>query len=356
MTAVRSIDFRHAPPDRWTCIGRPDDPHKTLVDQEGRLLYHYARDGVRFGVFRFQRVVSFALQTDAKPVSVTQCTEDAATPIVVTEIRYPHATLTLRAAGHAHAGLRTDIVQWQIDAHAGPVTTALWLQVQDHAALCARRTRTQPVRVRTRRTTCPVGPASRICSRRISIPAGNRGAQTRARLSHAPLQVASAYDHGPASGLSTDLFKVEPERACDRRSLPTPRAPGCGRHGPHVGRRCVGAGTTLLAKPAPGRNHIDSQRGHHGHVDRVARNILQAREVKDGLPEFQVGPTVYRRLWVIDGYFFWKRRAFWAGTTARPRASTCCCGGCGPMAPSKSAAWTPRTPAWPWPRWCASAD
>ncbi|MCB9136658.1 MAG: hypothetical protein H6636_14635, partial [Anaerolineales bacterium] len=30
---------------------------------------------------------------------------------------------------------------------------------------------------------------------------------------------------------------------------------------------------------------------------------LQAREVKDGLPEFQVGPTVYRGLWVVDGHF-----------------------------------------------------
>ena len=34
-----------------------------------------------------------------------------------------------------------------------------------------------------------------------------------------------------------------------------------------------------------------------------ARNILQARELRDGLPEFQVGPTCYRNLWVCDGYY-----------------------------------------------------
>src|SRR5262249_2708947 len=34
-----------------------------------------------------------------------------------------------------------------------------------------------------------------------------------------------------------------------------------------------------------------------------ARNILQARELKEGRLNFQVGPTVYRGLWVVDGHF-----------------------------------------------------
>ncbi len=34
-----------------------------------------------------------------------------------------------------------------------------------------------------------------------------------------------------------------------------------------------------------------------------ARNILQAREVRDGKLTFQVGPTCYRGLWVVDGNF-----------------------------------------------------
>jgi hypothetical protein len=34
-----------------------------------------------------------------------------------------------------------------------------------------------------------------------------------------------------------------------------------------------------------------------------ARNILQAREVVGGAPVFQVGPTIYRGLWVVDGHF-----------------------------------------------------
>lgn len=34
-----------------------------------------------------------------------------------------------------------------------------------------------------------------------------------------------------------------------------------------------------------------------------ARNILQSREIKDGKKIFQVGPTCYRGLWIVDGHF-----------------------------------------------------
>jgi len=40
-----------------------------------------------------------------------------------------------------------------------------------------------------------------------------------------------------------------------------------------------------------------------GLLDSCVRNIYQAREIKDGLPAFQVGPTFYRGLWVVDGAF-----------------------------------------------------
>lgn len=38
-------------------------------------------------------------------------------------------------------------------------------------------------------------------------------------------------------------------------------------------------------------------------LDSAIRNIYQAREIKKGLPAFQVGPTCYRGLWVVDGSF-----------------------------------------------------
>ena len=38
-----------------------------------------------------------------------------------------------------------------------------------------------------------------------------------------------------------------------------------------------------------------------GILDSSIRNIYQAREIKNGLPVFQVGPTCYRGLWIVDG-------------------------------------------------------
>ena len=37
--------------------------------------------------------------------------------------------------------------------------------------------------------------------------------------------------------------------------------------------------------------------------DSSIRNIWQAREIKNGLPAFQVGHTCYRGLWIVDGAF-----------------------------------------------------
>src|SRR5208282_3891968 len=38
-------------------------------------------------------------------------------------------------------------------------------------------------------------------------------------------------------------------------------------------------------------------------IDSSIRNIWQAREIKQGLTVFQVGPTCYRGLWIVDGAF-----------------------------------------------------
>ncbi len=53
-------------------------------------------------------------------------------------------------------------------------------------------------------------------------------------------------------------------------------------------------------------------------VDSAIRNIWQAREIKQGLPAFQVGPTCYRGLWIVDGAFLLEAAAIvGAGQEAR---------------------------------------
>jgi hypothetical protein len=45
-------------------------------------------------------------------------------------------------------------------------------------------------------------------------------------------------------------------------------------------------------------------------LDSSIRNIYQAREIKKGEPAFQVGPTCYRGLWVVDGAFILEAVSF----------------------------------------------
>jgi hypothetical protein len=53
-------------------------------------------------------------------------------------------------------------------------------------------------------------------------------------------------------------------------------------------------------------------------LDSSIRNIWQAREIKQGLPAFQVGPTCYRGLWIVDGAFLLEAAAILgAGDQAR---------------------------------------
>lgn len=49
-TPIRAdtVDFRFSPPEWQTAICLPDDPHKTLVDRSGELLYHYGQGGREF--------------------------------------------------------------------------------------------------------------------------------------------------------------------------------------------------------------------------------------------------------------------------------------------------------------------
>jgi hypothetical protein len=111
----RVIDFRYAPWSVWTNICRPDDPHKTLVREDGALMYGF--NSITFESWFFERVFEFSLDGAIQVPQVEQRTENARLPVVVTTLRYPHLTLELRAFGHQHDGdKRSDVLLWRVQA------------------------------------------------------------------------------------------------------------------------------------------------------------------------------------------------------------------------------------------------
>ncbi len=312
MNPERIVDFRYAPAARWTAICRPDDPYKTLVNEKGALLYGFSRRFMQLGEFRFDRVISFAIHTDQQPVAIAQQTETARIPVVVTKIQYPKATLTLRAFGHQHdGGRRTDVVLWSVETTPGveEFLTAFWVQVQalDRQFVPAASGSGHSI-FAVVTGEAPTGQwaadlsdqfqSGEVCERQ-DVP------DSLAFVSRPhPLRVFSAFDHGPASGLLTPLTLVRPGHPLEGALL-LPQ-----NHG-HVAELDEGWARQALEDERRFWNGYDLQPltmeipdpGIMEMVTACARNILQAREVKDGIPEFQVGPTVYRGLWVVDGHF-----------------------------------------------------
>jgi hypothetical protein len=56
-------------------------------------------------------------------------------------------------------------------------------------------------------------------------------------------------------------------------------------------------------KPIEGKINWQIEEPYRAFQIASARNIVEAREIKNGKKIFQVGPTVYRGLWIVDGHF-----------------------------------------------------
>ncbi|HQY90337.1 hypothetical protein [Caldilinea sp.] len=308
MNASRTIDFRFAPPNIWTNLCFPDDPYKSLVSEEGALLYGFEQ--LLFYSWRFRRVIEFSLLSADKPLRVTQHTEDARTPVVVTTLTYPTAVLTLRTFAHQDArGRRTDVVLWEIavNADVDELLTGLHIDLTEQNVFFTGRS---------------VAPAHAL----YAVPLDRFERPEFWRVSN-EYQVEDP--SAPAPG---DLVLLSsPQRLVHFH--PTGFRP--------VGsmatdQQIVAGGETLRGAIILPLNYQEEAELDYGWaeqalaqtrrfwqeypllrqtftvpdpalqemIEALARNILQAREIKDGLPVFQVGPTVYRGLWVVDGHFF----------------------------------------------------
>jgi len=330
-TKARTIDFRYAPPSRWTAICRPDDPHKTLVREEGALLYNFHTLRADPQYYEFDRVVEVGLQTLTRPVEVTQRTEDARTPIVITIIRYPHATLELATAGHQdELGRRTDVVRWSITAaeDADPFPAGLRIDLYQRRRVFIGLTHVPAPTKRVYAADLDRAPkrgnplfladaASLTIGRDLEV----EGTLALASEPHM-LEAVHASGFRPASAFNTRFELLGPgERIKGVLFLPldhqddsrfTPE----GAEVAFEAERAFWRGHDLqpLALEVPDASVMEM-------LLSCARNIEQAREIKDGLPEFQVGAAVYRGLWMVDGHFLLEGPSTWATRRRRSRGS-----------------------------------
>ncbi len=252
------IDFRYAPLQHQATYCFPDDPHKSLIDHRGRLLY--GNPG-RKSADLYPTVVEFSLQGMEESRAVHQALDAPDVPIITTRFERPGGAafeLTTFATNRTGEG-RVDNV---ILKTTGPAIPLLTIHTRARLQWDAQTGTLDGVRFL-------------VLDRKPNVR----------DLGHAWQLVL------PRTAAGTPLLLRFPQQA-------QPLLPA------EPGELLAGARAWWKAwSPfAPG---VDWQlpKPYDNFLRACARNILQAREARQGQLTFQVGPTCYRGLWVVDGHF-----------------------------------------------------
>ena len=280
--AAEVVDYAYAPALWQTAIGLIDDPDKSVVDKSGALLYNFSK-GFE-GIFATRISVELAPDTQW----VLQRVQAPKIPIVITQSQVGSLAIAQNAFSVAKPE-RSDVVH--IVVHNGGssvLTLSPSILIESTKAL---RLGNNAARIDKTMT--------------VTASLGFRGLRTLSKTRRA-LRLASIVV--PANGTSEFYVRIQLEGEPGRLSLTN-----------ELGASLEGQALAYW-KDAPlpyGHVQVPDEQ-IQALFDASIRNIWQAREIKNGLPAFQVGPTVYRSLWVVDGAFILEAAALLgAGQEAR---------------------------------------
>jgi hypothetical protein len=279
--AVKKVDFRYSLPWWQTSVCLPDDPDKPLVGKEGQYFFDFGRRGPR------NFACSIAPQIEEGMTWVRQETATPKAPVVRT---------WWDAAGVELLAEAFQVVP-EKDANAGSAAGAavshrhaIVLQLKNSGPQAQSRRpvvrieSVDPVAFRKEQGQVAIGGATRLLASAPIESCEQQGKQWLVKL--APLEIPAGQTreaaftisrHGPENehALSADEAVRERDRAIK----------------------------WWEAADLPWDTIQVPDRAIQGMLQSCVRNIWQAREIKNGQPAFQVGPTCYRGLWIVDGAF-----------------------------------------------------
>ena len=281
-----TVDFRFSPRDFQSTICFPDDPAKTVVGKWGDLRYDFPSiEGNCPAYGQFGTIVKFSLAGAQEDSWLEQTMEAPGIPILHTIVNRPAAIMELVAfASRRQQEGRVDNVLLEIRARDRDVAAAPLVRIRS----C------QSYRVGSKSgivTEVLRGPEDSPWM--VAIPLENQtndsqwfleeggfglmlqhGTATRSR----PLRYLFRFPQ-PGAAIEADA-SVDPDQLlAEIRSWWRQWQPSQGK--------------VRWSLPSEGGEFLISS----------ARNIQQAREKKEERLVFQVGPTIYRGLWMVDGNF-----------------------------------------------------
>jgi hypothetical protein len=282
-SAGAAVDFRYAPRVSQVTICFPDDPKKSLVGQAGDLRYDFAKSQM-VGGEDFATVCTFSLAGMQDDRVVRQWLEDPYVPIVHTLIERPTATLELTAFATRHAKEgRVDNVLLTILPRQSAVAAIPRLHFRTCRKL-KQLTGPPTVVVNDADANLPFLLAAKMGATLDFAQFWEEGGYTL-YLPHGeakPNQPLRYFVRFPQEGQPADVLAEmlqQPDVLIDEVR--------------EFWKQWRPFGSVAWRYP-----------GRHGEfLIACARNIQQAREMKDNRLVFEVGPTMYRNLWIVDGNF-----------------------------------------------------
>lgn len=277
------VDFRYAPRLSQATICFPDDPKKSLVGQIGDLRYNFANEQL-VGGEDFGTVCTFSLAGMLDDRVAHQWIEDARMPIVHTLIERPTATLELVAFATRHG-------------QEGRVDNVL-LTILPKGAKVAAIPR---LHIRTcRKLKQMTGPPTVVVNDTEANQPFLLAAKIGPTADFAQFWEEAGYTlylpHGEAAPNQPLRYFVrfpQDAQSADRLSEMIEKPDELLEEAREFWKEWKPFGTVAWSYP-----------GRHGEfLTACARNIQQAREVKNDRLVFEVGPTMYRNLWIVDGNF-----------------------------------------------------
>lgn len=278
------VDFRYAPHQSQSTICFPDDPNKTIVSEAGDLRYGFNKS-LSAGMEDFATIVEFSLAGFRDDKVVSQWIEAPGVPIVHTLIDRSTATLELIAFASRHSGEgRVDNVLLSITSKKGVLDVVPRLQVRT----CER--------LELESYTTPTATVSVQGSKSPLLVAGPLNNNLGTCMLWEEEGFSLYLSHGEATEeVETRYFVRLPQ---ENQSAATVH-----EHLPDA-EMLLAEVREFWGNWKPSDATEWSYPGRHGEfLVACARNIQQAREVKNGKLVFEVGPTIYRGLWIVDGNF-----------------------------------------------------
>lgn len=261
--SLDKVDFCYTPPEWQTAICLPDDPFKSLVDKSGALLYHYKQNQQGYPI-KGSREFRTIIKVEVAENTVWQKQElySPQIPIVKT-FRSAEGLSIVEEAFAVNSPVRRDIVVIHItntfkeNRTLYPkiiVDTKLDLKLDNQIVIVNdNETITSSLNI------TGLSNETNIELAELTVLAGKT---VEFSISYSP--VGSALLKTPTVDQAIKYWNNIP-LPFDRISVPDP--------------------------------------GIQALINSSIRNIWQAREIKDGFPAFQVGPTCYRSLYIVDGAF-----------------------------------------------------